>query len=120
LKKLLLTVVMVLVMVTPSAASGWYLLVPILKEKWVASPLEGWNQVPLKDWNRMGLFDTAAECETWMAQEQDSFQSPDGYQDYVELRKIYRHVPGPPPSQQDVIRDFNLGQCVSTDDPRLR
>jgi hypothetical protein len=85
------------------ALTGWYLMAPPS-----ATTQADWERVslraPLYEWQTIQSFDTAKECEAVQAKMQGQF-----------LTKY----PPPGPFPLDV-RPIMLGQCVATDDPRLK
>ena len=85
--------------VTPlrSPWSGWYLMMPIL------DPHNSWKplQLPLSQWDHEGSYDTARDCAE--ARE--------------DLLNQFRKDKMP---ERALEAEMMLGQCIATDDPRLK
>jgi hypothetical protein len=75
---------------------GWYLMFPILDPKsWRPIPL------PLSQWHNEGSYDSARECMQ-------------GREDVINQFKKDKM---PQPAWEAMVV---LGQCIATDDPRLK
>ncbi len=81
------------------ALVGWYLMVP-------PSPVaKYWERPPLSKWEQYQSFDTAAECENRKSD---------------ETFRLAGKLPNIAPSENQLLLQFTIGQCIASDDPRLK